>query len=270
MSDLPIVGAALTLKELPHFRTFMEEKARDLELQDFHRPEIMANGLEDLTAHARKLLAGYPGRIGIHGPFWDFNIATWGSEFRSLIQTQLLAAVRACGRIGGSHMVVHSPFTIWDAHNVHNYPGAVDAVAMRATETLAPVIVAAQDEGVMLVLENCEDIDVGARVSLARSFGTEAVRVSVDTGHAEYAHGRHAAPPVDYFIKAAGDLLHHVHLQDADGYADRHWQIGTGTVNWRAVFAALPATSPRLILELRDKSQIEASVAYLHDAGLAQ
>lgn len=120
------------------------------------------------------------------------------------------------------------------------------------------------------MLENCEDLDPEARVSLARSFSSDAVAVSVDTGHAEYAHGRHAAPPVDYFIKAAGDLLRHVHLQDADGYADRHWQIGTGTVNWHAVFAALPSTSPRLILELRDKSRIQPSVNYLRDAGLAQ
>jgi len=270
MSELPVIGAAMTLEEFQNFRPFMEEKSRDLELQDFHRPENLANGLDDLALRARDELAGYSGRIGIHGPFWDFNIAAWDSQFRAMIQSHLSRAVLACARIGGSHMVVHSPYTIWDYHNVWNYPSAREALIARATETLRPIVALAENEGVTLVLENCEDLDPEARVTLARSFESEAVAVSVDTGHAEYAHGRHDAPPVDYYIKSAGTLLRHVHLQDADGFADRHWQIGTGKINWRAVFAALPDTSPRLILELRDKSGLQASVDFLAGQGLAQ
>jgi sugar phosphate isomerase/epimerase len=65
-------------------------------------------------------------------------------------------------------------------------------------------------------------------------------------------------------------MLHHVHLQDAEGYADRHWVIGEGTIGWYAVFRALSQlqSAPRLILELRDKSGIPASMAYLEAAGL--
>lgn len=270
MSELPVLGAALTLDEFRRLRPFMEDKARDLELQDFHRPDHLAAGLDDLVDRARGILSDYPGRIGIHGPFWDFNIAAWDGQFREMIQARLALGVRACARIGGSHMVVHSPYTIWDHHNVWNYPSAREAIVARATQTLEPIVALARDEGVTLVLENCEDLDPEARVSLAKSFGSDAIAVSVDTGHAEYAHGRHAAPPVDYYIKAAGAMLHHVHLQDADGYADRHWQIGTGTVNWRAVFAALPDTKPRLILELREKSRLQASIDYLFAQGLAQ
>ena len=63
--------------------------------------------------------------------------------------------------------------------------------------------------------------------------------LSIDTGHANYAHGSTGGPPVDYFVHAAGDMLHHVHLQDTDGYADRHWNPGEGNVSWPAVFRAL-------------------------------
>ncbi|MGV6847321.1 MAG: sugar phosphate isomerase/epimerase family protein, partial [Marinibacterium sp.] len=87
-----------------------------------------------------------------------------------------------------------------------------------------------------------------------------------------YAHGATGAPPVDYFVRAAGDRLAHVHLQDADGFADRHWPIGDGAVNWPAVFRALADHAPdaRLILELRDPTGIPKSMAHLSRLGLAR
>lgn len=272
MTTLPVVGAAMTLPEFETYRAFMEEKERDLELQDFHRPDVIANDLSDLVATAKAALKGYRGRIGIHGPFWDFNIASWDPQFRALAQSYMLKAVEACGALGGGHMVVHSPYTIWDHNNLENYPNAREGLAARATETLAPIVARAESEGVTLVLENCEDIDPMFRVELARSFGSDSVKVSVDTGHAHYAHGSHNAPPVDYFIKRAGNELKHVHLQDADGHADRHWQLGRGTVNWHAVFEALAelTSQPRLIMELRNKSTVLPSHEYLVANGLAQ
>jgi len=44
---------------------------------------------------------------------------------------------------------------------------------------------------------------------------------------------------VDYFIKAAGNALERIHLQDADGYADRHWALGQGTICWESIFTAI-------------------------------
>ena len=104
------------------------------------------------------------------------------------------------------------------------------------------------------------------------SFNSSAVRLSIDTGHAHYAHGTNGAPPVDYYVRAAAGLLDHIHLQDADGYADRHWAIGEGTIRWHAVFRALAKLEekPRLIMELRDKAGIPASIGYLTREGLGQ
>lgn len=63
-------------------------------------------------------------------------------------------------------------------------------------------------------------------MELARSFGVEAVRVSIDTGHANDAQGSTEAPSVDYDVHAAGDLLHLVHIQDSNGYADPTGLVG--------------------------------------------
>jgi sugar phosphate isomerase/epimerase len=126
--------------------------------------------------------------------------------------------------------------------------------------------------GVTLVIENIEDKDPMDRVTLARSFGSDAVKVSVDTGHANYAHGSTGAPPPDFFIGAAGGLLDHVHIQDTDGYADRHWVPGEGNIRWPTVFAAIAGTGTRarLMIEIRDKARIREAADFLARAGLAR
>ena len=58
----------------------------------------------------------------------------------------------------------------------------------------------------------------------------------------------------------AGDMLTHVHLQDTDGFADRHWAPGEGNMPWAPVFRALGRlnANPRLILELRNHDNVRA------------
>jgi sugar phosphate isomerase/epimerase len=272
MSDLPIVGAAVTLDSFDTLRDVMFEKDRDLELQDFTRPEVLDGDVAPLVDRARAALAGYGGRHGIHGPFWDLPLATWDPQIREVIHARMFKALGICEALGSSHMVVHSPYTAWDHHNIRHYPNAREGIFERFQATMAPMVKRAEEVGTALVLENIEDVDPSFRVELAASLGSDALQISVDTGHAHWAHGAVGAPPVDYFIKAAGDRLQHVHLQDADGYADRHWVLGQGTIRWDAVFEAIAQTgsAPRLIIEVFAEDGIRKSLAWLQAQGLAQ
>ena len=272
MTDLPVVGAAMTLEIFEAHYALMAEKNRDLELQDFHYPSVLDSDLEPLIERAKKALANYGGRYGIHGPFWDLQLATWDPQVRTIAQNRLQKGIEICEMIGATHMVIHSPYTEWDHNNRMNYPGAKAGLFDRFHETLAPIVERAYNSGVVLVLENISDIDPFFRVEIAASFKSEALQISVDTGHAQYAHGSRGAPPVDYYIKAAGDALQHVHLQDADGYADRHWALGEGTIRWHSVFRAINAlnSDPRLIIEVFKPDAITKSIDYLRSEDLAQ
>ncbi len=117
-------------------------------------------------------------------------------------------------RVGASQMVIHSPYTTWDHNNLDLYPGNREAAIERVQATLSDVIRRAELIGCELVIENIEDKDPHERVHLAKALGSKNVRVSLDTGHAHYAHISTGAPPVDYYVDAAGDMLTHVHLQD--------------------------------------------------------
>jgi sugar phosphate isomerase/epimerase len=207
----------------------------------------------------------------MHGPFWGFKIDSQDAAIRAVVTRRMLQGLDVCTAVKATQMVIHSPFTTWDYNNLDNNPGSRGKLFDRVHETMRPVVSRAEDMGLTLVIENIEDIDPHARVELAESFDSPAVRVSIDTGHAHYAHGTNGAPPVDYYVEAAGDALAHVHLQDADGYADRHWLPGEGTVNWHAIFRSLGrlTSDARLIIEVKDQANLRRGADHLVALGLA-
>lgn len=271
-SALPVLGACMPVSALADHAAWLAEDARDLELQDFCEAEVLANDWRERARAARALLSGHRGRLGIHGPFWGFSIASKDPEVRALVRRRMDQGLDAAAEVQATQMVIHSPYTTWGHNQIGADERARAEIIALTHDTLLPAVRRAEALGVTLVIENIEDKDPMDRVLLARSFGSEAVKVSLDTGHAMYAHVSTGAPPVDYYIAAAGDLLDHVHIQDADGYADRHWVPGEGAVNWRAVFAALSRLPqmPRLNIEIRDKTRIRDAAAFLEDVGLAR
>lgn len=273
MTDLPILGAAMTVADLEKLQDFILSRDRDLELQDFCMLGALDGDWRPVADRAKELLNGYQGRLGIHGPFWGLSIASADDEIRKVVSRRMMQGLEVCEYLGATQMVIHSPYGNWDYNNLDNFAYGVAYRNMvdYTHQTLAEAVKRAEDIGVTMVVENIMDKDPDIRRTLAESFGSHALAVSIDTGHAQYAHGSTGAPPVDYFVRRAGNSLQHIHLQDADGYADRHWTIGEGNISWHAVFRALGelTSNPRLILELRDKAGILPSVAWLEARGLA-
>lgn len=272
MTDLPLLGAAMPLDILEENLEFIIGEHRDLEIQDFIDVSLLKGDWKTPASRIKTLLEGYRGRLGIHGPFWGLNFSNPDADIRKIVTERYLQGLEVCEYMGATQMVIHSPYNFWYNNNIGNVPASSTQIIEYAHDTLAPVVKYAENIGCTLVVENIEDIDPEARCLLADSFQSPAVAISIDTGHAQFTHGSLNACPVDYFVRAAGNRLQHVHLQDADGYADRHWEIGKGNIHWESVFAALAEleSNPRLILELRDKKAILPSVNYLRAANLAR
>ena len=270
--DTPILGAAMLVPELPEWRSWLIDSQRDLEIQDFIDPKVLASGWRERVDEARRHLDGYRGRLGIHGPFVGFSLACGDRDIDEVARRRLEQALDVAARLGADQIVIHSPFTQWMHRN--RDAGLIDfhMVADRVHELIDSVLRRAVSLGVVFVLENIEDIDPGARALIVEAANSPALALSVDTGHAACAHAMAGGPPVDGFIRAAGARLQHVHLADNDGYADRHWPPGEGRISWEAVFSALTnmPTNPRLLLELKDRSQIPIALKTLRNAGLAQ
>ena len=271
-NGLPVLGVALPLEGLRLHRNWILDKQRDLEVQDFIWADLLNGDWKPRADEIKKELDGYHGRLGIHGPFWGLSIANMDPDIRGIVTKRMMQGLDVCAYLGATQMVIHSPYTTWDHNNLDYNPGSRAKIIERVHDTLKDAVKRAEDTGCVMVIENIEDIDPHARVELARSFDSDAVRVSIDTGHANYAYGSNNGHPVDYYVHAAGEMLSHVHLQDTDGHADRHWAPGEGNIPWMEVFRALSHlhSNPRLILELRDKARVRAGADYLIGLGIAE
>lgn len=269
MSDLPVIGAQLTVLDLARHRDWLFEHDRDLELPEFSLADILA-APDPFVDMARKELDGWHGRLGIHGPFSGFELDVHDRDLRAVVQTRLTQALDAAQKLGATQMVLHSPFDPWDAHNLDNNPRERGKRIGAMLDTLAPALKRAEDQGVEIVLENIKDVDPAHRGAVVEAANSPALKLSVDTGHAFWAHVSEGAPPVDRYISAAGEALGHVHLQDSDGYADRHWCLGEGTLPFAPVFAALGqiGARPRLIVEINEFHRVPEAVAHLAALGL--
>ncbi len=265
------IGACLFAQEVEAHRDWLFSVDRDIELQDFSTFEALNVELDDRIAAAKKALAGHNGRLGIHGPYEGLDMDNKDPEVRAIVTARFLKALEAADRLDARQMVLHSPYTRWFQWNRFNKPNYEEDKLDRIHETMRPVVASAEDYGVTLVIENIFDVDPASRRFMVNSFASPAIALSIDTGHAHLARRMSGGPPVDYFIRDAGEQLHHVHIQDLDGYADRHWVPGEGEIHWPEVFRALGErkSMPHLVLELRRKSDITLGYDYLKSRGLA-
>ncbi|MEO0683321.1 MAG: sugar phosphate isomerase/epimerase family protein [Pseudomonadota bacterium] len=267
--SLPVLGAAISVGEIATFRDWLLEAPRPVELQDFIFSGVLDGDWKTLAQLASSKLDGHQGPLGIHGPFWDLPLNASDPLIRSAVQTRFLQALEVCETLGATLMVVHSPFSTWHEQNDFLYGGDGDVID-KTVETLAPVVARAREAGVVLAVENIQDQLPERRLKLVEALGRDAAGVSLDTGHAHYTHVSFNGRPVDVHASSAGEALVHVHLQDADGYADRHWAPGMGSILWRPLFKALEGCpNARLILELRDHATIPQGAKHLTDMGLA-
>ena len=271
---LPLkIGAALMIDTIATHREWLYADSRDLEIQDFLKAETYLNGWQETVDRAKAAIDGFQGRLGIHAPFYGLDIANPDPEMAEVVGRRYLSAVEATAALGARQMVIHSPFDNWHHFNRFNGFGGRDLLTMVTENTrtvLAPALALAQSEGVTLVVENIKDITPDIRRAMVERIDSPALALSIDTGHAHIASRASGAPPADVFVRDAGNLLRHVHLQDTDGYADRHWAPGEGQIDWHELFRALAdcESEPHLVLELRREADIPKGFAHLRDCGL--
>ncbi len=270
------IGAALMTDYVATHRDWIFDDNRDLEIQDFCLPHVVNGGWDDAVAAAKTAIDGFQGRLGIHGPFFGLDIANPDADVAQVVSAKYARAVEAAAALGAAQMVIHSPFNNWHAYNRFNFvkPGYDSLVAQVAEDVqrvLSTALTLGEAHGVQMVLENIQDITPQIRRELVEIIGSPALALSIDTGHAQIAQRASNAPPVDVYVRDAGKMLKHVHLQDTDGYADRHWAPGEGHIEWTEVFRALADAEgePHLVLELKRPGDIPQGFAYLQSLGVA-
>ena len=276
---LQTLGAALPIHQLEHNRDFLlEHGGRDLEIQDPCRASMLEEDWKPLLETLKTNLTGHTARVGIHAPFDGYHIGSYDPFAGDFVAKRFLRTLEfvesVADALGGSrapHMVLHSPFLFFG----HPLVAHSEATGLRQQigfiqRTLEPVLKRAAELDCTLVIENIRDTNPYALLETVKSFNSDHVRMSLDAGHAHLMH-HCGGPRADQWVRQAGSLLGHVHIQDNDGQLDHHWHPGQGDINWWAVMKELGKLEhrPRLILELRDHD-VQKSVQWFVAHGLAQ
>jgi sugar phosphate isomerase/epimerase len=277
----------MPIRAIPTHIGWLRTNQRDLEIQDASITAIYDDkwrhldripGLKDTLPHtdwqslaeeSQRVLAGYTGRVSIHGPFTGLPLLTTDRQVRNVVRGRLDQALTFAQALGATQMVLHSPWTFLGGPFIpYSTPEECDVVIGLVSELLEPVIERAEDIGCMLVIEGVFDKNPKPLLDLVRALGSAHVRASLDTGHA-YIQYLQGGPPPDQWIRETSALLAHVHLQDGDGHVDRHWAPGRGNINWYAIFEALNELDhhPRLIVESQD---FRTGATWLTDQGYVQ
>jgi sugar phosphate isomerase/epimerase len=271
-TKLPTIGAAMPVADLPQYVDWLKSGQRDLEIQDPILFETLDSGWQRAASETKSLLDGHTGRVGIHGPFISLTLAASDPKIRTVVTDRLCQGVEFAHAIGGTHMVMHSPFDFFGHPHVAQSPAmGLERTIAEIHKTVDPVLELAKQAEVTLVIETIYDTHVRPLLTLIDSFASDHVRLSIDTGHAFITH-RIGGPSPDQWAYEGGARLGHVHIQDTDGLWDRHWSPGRGNINWYAFFEALRKLehSPRLILELRERNEILCAAQWLAEQGFAR
>lgn len=269
--SLPKVGVAMPVSALELHGEWIIEGQRDLEIQDGFSPDVLDGDWKAVVAQAKRMLDGYTGRMGIHGPFVSLSIMARDPKIRTVVTDRLRQGVDFAHELGATHMVVHSPFEFFGTPFLPHSPGHGQADQFELIhQTLDPVVAQAKAANVTLVIENIHDKNSGPLLALIRSFESN-VRLSIDIGHA-YIKQLDGGPTPDQWVREGGALLEHMHLQDTDGHIDRHWPPGVGAINWFALFEAIGTLEqqPRLLLEIRPTEAIQEAAKWFEERGLAR
>ncbi|MEC9342332.1 MAG: sugar phosphate isomerase/epimerase, partial [Pseudomonadota bacterium] len=129
--SLPVLGAALTIVDLERLHNWVMEADRDLELQEFCYAEVLNTDWRPLADRYKQMLDGHNGKVGIHGPFWGFEIESKDPEIAAINKKRLMQGLEVCEYLGADMMVVHSPYSPWDYRNMYNFEGDDQAIIRR-------------------------------------------------------------------------------------------------------------------------------------------
>lgn len=274
MTSLPLVGIAVEVCDLLNNQHLLECGRRDIELQDFVMSEVLGGDWLTPAHQARDLLSQHKGKIGVHGPSWGLDISNPDRDIQKITCKRIDTSLSICSYIGADQLVIHSPYSVWNFSTKAEFNSAplLEWIVECCYNSLNACVKRAEMLGITIVIENIQDRDPFLCNMIAECFQSHAIALSVDTGHAHFAHNTFGGSPVGSFIAKAGSKIKHVHLHDNGGYADDHLSIGDGSICWTDVFFALERLQevPRLILELNDKRGIDQSISYLKKLNLAK
>ena len=205
--------------------------------------EVMDEGPHFITD--TDLFAGYSQKFTLHAPFHGMNIASVFEPVREASVRVMVDSFEVAAAIGAS-VVMHTGYFAWEQEK--------EASDRQFRASLAELRAAAAERSVEFWFDNMGDMNyfnlrTPADLALIGDTG-----LTLDTGHANL----NGCLPA--FLETP---FRHMHLHDNNGRADSHSPVGSGTIDFRPVMAALRRGHATAVIEVKSFAGATGSLQVL-------
>lgn len=169
--------------------------------------------------------------VSLHPPSCDTNLTSEMKTLREASFRLYLDTIHLAGRLGARSVVIHPGFCYSPDFDKGRAKAAAREYLARFVEAAAPL-------GIRLLVENvgfghASLYTMEEYSHLLDGFGPVAGYL-IDIGHAHINHW-----DIPALIAGIRGRIYGFHIHDNDRSADKHLEIGNGTVAWEGIFQAM-------------------------------
>lgn len=196
--------------------------------------------------------------VSCHLPYIDLRLGSRDPKAHEYAKDCLQYGLEMAADLRARIAVVHA------GYSNHIPPRYRAAWMERFTEGLRDLVSAAEEEEMLIAVENTYEPDGEIFTEIFGAIESPSLKMCVDLGHA--ACFSRMAP--EEWITTFKDRIAIMHFHDNDGQDDLHSACGEGVVGYDMVFEALRATdlSCTIALEVPDEAW-ETSIEHLRQVG---
>lgn len=222
------------------------------EYDDFYAPAVYEDA-DEVERRVAAYLALERDRSAdtLHGVFFDIKPNSLDSAIRDRSRALMRQSLAIANRLGVRGVVFHSD--IYGGMRLSIPP----EVWLDSAEGLFRQL-CAENRDLSIYLENTIEQEPDQLVALAqRMADVPNFALALD-----YAHASLSATDGGRWLREMGPFVRHVHLNDNDLYADRHWPVGQGSIDYPRFAALADAHIPGvpMLMEVRTLEDARASL----------
>lgn len=197
-------------------------------------------------------LAALQLKTTVHAPFSGFNPGNPKKRLRKTAHTMCQQSLALAAALDAGCIVFH-PGIPYQAT-----PKVLDKWLVNALNFWPEYIEQAKQQGTVIAVENIYERGSMVFEQLFAALGCEHFGHCFDIGHWNIF----AEQSLDDWFKKLGKQIKHIHLHDNQGETDQHLPVGSGNIDFSALFAQLTTLpkKPTMTLEAHQLPDLETSL----------
>ncbi len=196
-------------------------------------------------------------RCTFHSPFLDLNPGSVDEKIRTVSLNTLVNAVRIASMLEAKTVVIHTGY-----NPIYYGGGHARAWLRQALLTFQELASYAASKNMFLALENSLEPQPDYIIELIAKINSKFFKACVDVGHLN-AFGK--GKVLELLKRYPPECIREMHLSDNRGDEDEHRALGSGGIDFHAIFKYLEEkdVSPYMTIEAHTKDDIPHSLDFL-------